>query len=85
MIPVLLALYALAGAQVKPAPVTMELPVQDKNFYLLSMIERTPAVRAAVKKDGALARIAAARTCNLDLPCYEWTDSQTQEAAGALR
>ena len=88
MIPVLIALCALAGAQVKPAPVKMESPVQDKNFYLLSMIERTPAVRAAVKKDGALARIArsdhGARTCNLDLTCYEWTDSQSQEAAGAL-
>ena len=93
----LIGFCGLAGAQTKPAPVKMESPVQDKNFYLLSMLERTPAMRDAAKKDGSLARIAASRlaafdsaakTCNVDLACYaaafEWTDSQSQEAARAL-
>jgi len=75
----------------------MEAPVQDKNFYLLSMLERTPDVRDAVKVDPALARIAAerlatldrtAKTCDLDIDCYaaafQWSDSQAQETGHAL-
>src|SRR5678815_4225700 len=68
-----------ASAEPLHAPVRMEAPVQDKNFYLLSMLERTPEVRDAVRAEPALARIAAermaaldqaAKTCNLDLDCY---------------
>jgi len=65
----LCGLTLLGGAaisQEKPgepvhAPVKLQSPLQDKNFYLLSMIERSPAVRAAVNADPALARIASAR------------------------
>ncbi len=86
-----------AAAQPVHAPVRLEAPVQDKNFYLLSMLERTPDVRDAVKADPALARIAAerlaaldkaAKTCDLDLDCYaaafQWSDAQSKEAARAL-
>jgi DUF218 domain len=79
------------------APVRLEAPVQDKNFYLLSMLERTPDVRDAVKAEPVLARIAAerlraldkaAKTCNLDLECYaaafQWSDAQAKEAGHAL-
>jgi hypothetical protein len=99
---VVLFLCWVAPAQPKPpeparSPVTVVSPVQDKNFYLLSMLERTPAARDAVRADAALARIAAARmlalekaaqSCSLDLDCYaavfEWSDAQSQEAAAAL-
>jgi hypothetical protein len=79
------------------APVKFESPVQDKNFYLLSMIERTPAVRDAVKSDPVLSRIAASRLTGLDtaakscavkLDChtdaFRWSDEQSAEAAHAL-
>ncbi len=78
-------------------PVRLEAPVQDKNFYLLSLLERTPEVRNALKAEPALARIAAerlsaldnaAKTCNLDLDCYaaafEWNSEQASEAGHAL-
>jgi DUF218 domain len=77
--------------------VRLDAPVQDKNFYLLSMLERMPEVRDVVKAEPALARITAerlaaldkaAKTCNLDLDCYaaafQWTDTQANEAGHAL-
>jgi hypothetical protein len=86
-----------AGDEPLHAPVRLESPVQDKNFYLLSMLERTPEVRDAVKADPALAHIAAerlasldkaAKTCNLDLDCYaaafQWSDAQAKDAGHAL-
>lgn len=86
-----------AGAEPLHAPVRMEAPVQDKNFFLLSMLERTPDVRDAVKVEPALARIAAerlaaldkaAKTCNLDPDCYaaafDWSDAQSRDAGHAL-
>jgi DUF218 domain len=92
-------LAALPGLAADPlrAPVRLEAPVQDKNFYLLSLLERTPDVRDALKAEPALARIAAerlsaldkaAKTCNLDLDCYaaafEWSDAQAKDAGHAL-
>jgi uncharacterized SAM-binding protein YcdF (DUF218 family) len=99
------ALAALAGAvaaqqkSVEPAhaPVRLEAPAQDKNFYLLSMFERTPGVRDAVKNDPALARITAtrlaaldhaAKSCNTDVNCYSaafgWSEEQSAEAGHGL-
>ncbi len=93
---------AIAHAQLKAgeptrAPLKLEWPLEDKNFDLLSVIERSPEVRAAVKADPVLARLAATRiaaldkaagSCNLDLECYaaafQWTDRQSSEAARAL-
>jgi hypothetical protein len=92
-------LASLPGLAAEPlhAPVRLEAPVQDKNFYLLSMLERTPDVRDAVKAEPVLARIAAerlaalekaAKTCNLDLDCYaaafQWSDSLANDAGHAL-
>jgi len=93
----LLSLSSATAAEPVRAPVRLENPVQDKNFYLLSMLERSPDVRDAVKAEPALARIAAerlaaagraAKTCNLDLDCYaavfEWSDAQAKDAGRAL-
>src|SRR5262249_24042125 len=79
------------------APVPLSAPVQDKNFYLLPMIERTPGVREAVAAEPTLARLAAerlaaldkaAKTCNLDIECFaaafEWSEPQAKEAGRAL-
>jgi hypothetical protein len=61
------------------APLSLTHPVQDKNFYLLSLLERLPAVRAAVLRDPALSAIAAGKrgalakaalSCEADLECY---------------
>src|SRR5580698_5135000 len=80
------------------APVTLLSPVQDKNFYLLSMLERTPDVKDAVTHAGTLATIAkakreslehAAQSCDFDLSCYanamKWTDGDITSAKDALR
>jgi hypothetical protein len=98
-LPIACVALACASLWAQPAPVPLKLtaPVQDKNFYLLSMLERTAAVSDAVKNDPALARMAAERltaldkasnTCALDLDCYaatfEWSDAQASEAGHAL-
>jgi hypothetical protein len=95
----LLLFVGTAAAQVEPAhaPVKLQSPLQDKNFYLFSLIERTPEARAAVSADPILARIAksrvsalddAARSCNLDIDCYasrfEWSEEPATEASHAL-
>ena len=93
----LLSLSVTSAAEPLRAPVRLEAPVQDKNFYLLSMLERMPDVRDAVKTEPTLARIAAerlaaldkaAKTCHLDLDCYaagfEWSDAQANDASHAL-
>jgi hypothetical protein len=87
-----------AAAEPLHAPVRLSAPVQDKNFYLLSMFERTPDARDAVKAEPALARIAAerlaaldkaAKTCDLDLDCYasafQWSDAQARTQAAHWR
>jgi DUF218 domain len=94
-----IALAIAADRAIEPAfaPLRLESPLQDKNFYLFSAIERTPEARAAVKNDRALARIAAgrlsamdaaAKSCGLNSGCYaeafRWSDAQSVEAAGAL-
>jgi hypothetical protein len=93
----LLSLSGVAAAQPLRAPVRLESPVQDKNFYLLSMLERTSGVRDAVNADTTLAGIAAeraaaldkaAKTCSLDLDCYaaafQWSEAQSKEAGHEL-
>src|SRR5579871_6617915 len=96
----LLAAVTLALAQIDEpahAPVTMRSPVLEKNFYLLTLLDRTPAVRAEIKSDFTLAKIAearlramdqAAKSCLSDLDCntraFRWSDEQTLEAGNAL-
>ena len=78
-------------------PVELRSPVEDKNFYLLSALERTPGARDAVKKNPVLARITTERlaaldhatdSCKLDIEChaaaFRWSDAQMEEAAHAL-
>jgi hypothetical protein len=97
-----LLLPCIAAAQsalVEPAraPVALASPVQDKNFYLLSAIERTPEAREAIQHEARLARIAearvatldkAARDCVQDVDCYlkvfRWGQEESAEAGRAL-
>src|SRR5215469_6975331 len=75
------------------APLPLKSPVQDKNFYLLSLIERTPDVSRAVEaaipnaKRDNLAR--AAESCGLELGCYaaamKWSDAEVDSIAKSLR
>ena len=88
---------AVAQSAPATAPVQLISPIQDKNFYLLSLLERTPAARDAIKADPTFARIAsqrlslldnAAKTCNAKIECYaaafSWSDTQSAEAGAAL-
>jgi hypothetical protein len=96
----LLKSLCLAGAGPEPAhtPLPLRSAVQDKNFYLLSMIERTTDVAAALKSDARFAKWAserraalskAASSCGNELACYaaavEWKDEDMRAAADALR
>lgn len=75
----------------------MKSPVLDKNFYLLTLLARTPDVHAQIKGDPTLNKIAeerlaamdrAAKSCGSDLDCnsqaFRWSDDQTLEAGNAL-
>jgi hypothetical protein len=58
-----------------PAPVQLHEPVQDKNFYLLSLIESTPGVKQAVAADPALSSLH---------PESQFANPQTTSAAHAM-
>jgi hypothetical protein len=90
-------LASVAFAQ-QPAPLHLTAAVQDKNFYLLSLIERDKSARRAIETDPVLAAIAtakgeslakAAKSCGLELLCYatatKWTDAEIGSAGNALR
>jgi hypothetical protein len=72
-------------------------PVKDKNFYVLALIERTPAAAAALGSDPALRGItrskldalaAAVRDCQPAPACslagLRWTPQEIETAAGSL-
>jgi hypothetical protein len=77
-------------------PLAMQSPVQDKNFYLLSLLERTAEVRDALENDPVLAgisaerwdRIAQTQDCKYELPCttekFRWTEDQISRSADAM-
>ena len=99
-----LALFAVFSAfafqgPVSPnhRPVALWNPMADKNFYLLSALDNTPSIHAAIKADPALSAITAARlaamvhaaeTCGLDLDCntsaLRWADADIKRGAAAL-
>ena len=96
---VLFLLISAAQAPVEPAhaPVSLVAPVLDKNFYLLSQIERTPDVSVAVQSHVVLAGITASRVsalskaaheCVQDVDCYvkafRWSDEDSKGAGRAL-
>lgn len=74
-------------------PLHLKSPVQDKNFYLLSMIARTPAAKKAVeaaiptKKRESL--VKAADSCGIELECYagamKWPEGEIESIAASLR
>jgi hypothetical protein len=58
---------AQPGSSVEPAHayLVFRSAVQDKNFYFLSLIERTAAVDKAVRSDAALAKLAESKRAAL--------------------
>jgi len=95
-----LAAWTACGvAQELPAatPIEYKSPVEDKNFYLFALIERSAAVRHQLAADPTLKRIAGARvvalteatkTCQTKLDCYanalKWTNADAEDARQAL-
>jgi len=67
----------LRAADPAKAPLALRSPVQDKNFYLLSMIERTPAVRAATRSDPG-----AKHSVRRRLPCLQTVTKSSRAKAG---
>ncbi len=71
MIPYLLLLFSVG-------PIDWQNPVQEKNFYLLSTIEKSPALQSAVRADSRLSAVAAAKreslkqiqACSLQEQCF---------------
>ena len=95
----LFLIISAAQSPVEPAhaPVALAAPVLDKNFYLLSQIEKTPDVREAVRRNAVLADIAASRVaaldkaaheCVQDVDCYlkafRWSEEESKNAGRAL-
>lgn len=97
---ILLGRVASAQAPVVEAarePITWIKPVQDKNFYLLSLFERTPNVKSALLADPALASLAdtkrralsgSVNSCEPKAACYaaalRFTDAEVAKAADTL-
>jgi hypothetical protein len=89
--------FAFQGAGPALRPLPLRAPLQDKNFYLLSLIERDDAVKSAIRRDPVLAAATAKRRegvdravadCALDLECYaakfRFTPEQVEETSHAL-
>src|SRR5260370_23005649 len=83
----------------EPAQRVLELrsPVQDKDFYVLSLLERTPGAAEAVGEEGSLAGIldrkrmvleGAAKSCET-VSCVDgalrWTDAEIAAGAAGLK
>ena len=94
----LTAVWFVASAQPARAPVDLQAPVQDKNFYLLSLIERSAAARQALESDAELKKLGFIKqeglrktieSCNGEAPCYasmlKWTDNEIHLSAERLR
>lgn len=87
----------LATARAGIAPLPLQHPVQDKNFYLLSLIENDAGARNAIAADPAIAAIVAEResaatyaqsACKGEAPCllksFLWTDEEIRAVSVAL-
>jgi hypothetical protein len=99
------ALTCAASAQttaptlpIPKVPLPLHHALQDKNFYLLSLMQETPAVRSALLQSPALVKLTADRfaaqanlATQLDQPAatyvqyFLWTDQQIQTVVSALR
>ncbi|HTX42001.1 MAG TPA: YdcF family protein [Acidobacteriaceae bacterium] len=93
----ILTLGCSAHAQVAVRPLPMHNPLQDKNFYLFSVLGQNSEIRNALTGDPALASIAAYRRRNVDqalrlcksnadceLKTLFWTDEEINHVSGAL-
>jgi hypothetical protein len=78
-------------------PLRMHAPAQDKNFYLLSLLQQNPPVRTVLMSDPTLALVVAERerfvafslrTCKQDPICtlkaFLWTDEEIRNVSLAL-
>jgi hypothetical protein len=82
--------------QPTPKPLDLHAPVQDKNFYLLSLLQANPRVRTILAQDPALARLAAERawfqsqalaTCKENacrVRAFLWTEEEIQNVSFSL-
>jgi DUF218 domain len=83
-----LLLGALAARAAEPlrAPLPLRDPLQDKNFWLLSVLDQ-PLPQVLAAKREALHRAATA--CEKEAECFaaalRWTDGEMAEVAAALR
>jgi len=90
---------AQSGSPTEPAhaPLPLHAPVQDKNFYVLSLIEQNADANRAVRSDATLALMAKAKrdalakvtgSCAADIACYvnalKFSDSEIAAAARIL-
>lgn len=95
MVAAVLAVACSEAQEVKPLPI--HSPVQDKDFYLLSLLQRDEAVRGRLMGDARLGEIAAERgralveaqkTCKGDAVCtlkpVLWTDEEIHAVSLAL-
>jgi hypothetical protein len=86
----LLVLFAAAVFAQQKQPLKLQAPIQDKNFYVLSGLERLPASAAltAIAQKRAEAVKHAVDTCKLEIECiaaaFRWNDEQERQAAKAL-
>ena len=79
------------------APIPLRSPVQDKNFYLLSLLERVEGLRTVMKNEPGLETIRVAKVeglktaarCKPELTCYTrtmlWTDGEIGAVETSLR
>jgi hypothetical protein len=87
----------LHAAQPARAPLKLIAPVQDKNFFVLSLFERTAPAGQAVAADPELNRLAqlkkealsgAVHDCGKDLSCYTgalmWKPEEIETARASL-
>jgi len=77
----------LQAAEPKRAPLPLRAPIQDKNFYLLSLIERTPAIARALNDDAQLTELhrAKADALRTDWEKLRFSDAEISAAGAALR
>ncbi len=93
------ALFVCLSFAQEPAQRVLELrsPVQDKNFYMLSLLERAPGAAKAVSDEASLVSILdhkrlvlenAATSCET-VPCVDgalrWTDAEIAAGAAGLK
>lgn len=89
-----LASLAAVAADPAKAPLPLRSPVQDKNFYLLSLLERFPAALrdndlTTLLTDKVAALQKATTTCALDCACFasamRFSDAEVAQVADDLR